>query len=158
MKTEIEAIIRSDFKYHSDGKLFYAVSRRGIKLGGRAGTWGSNKYRHVRILNKSFSEHQIIWFIHTGEWSTRALNIDHINGDKTDNRIENLRICSNSENQQNRHTHRKGSPIGVTKHSSGKWQAVRPIIWQGFDFGKRKYLGLFTLRSEAAAAVMESLK
>ena len=59
-----------------------------------------NGYRHGRINQRTYLAHRVIWAIHYGEWPNGE--IDHINGCKTDNRIENLRIASPSENRCNR--------------------------------------------------------
>lgn len=87
----------------------------------------------------------------------RGQQVDHINGNPLDNRRENLRIASNSQNQQNvRHSanQKRGGFKGVYWHkASGKWMAsigcgpLKPT-------GKRArvYLGLFTEPAEAARA------
>lgn len=80
---------------------------------------------------------------------------DHINGDKLDNRRENLRLCNNAENMRNR---------GMTaKNTSGfkgvywdkgrrKWHAQIKIFY------KQKYLGLFEDKKDAARAYNEAAK
>lgn len=69
--------------------------------------------------------------------------VDHINGDALDNRRENLRICTNAQNNQNRHNR----PYrGATWHTASKrWQASAKLN------KKQHYLGLFDTRKEAAA-------
>jgi hypothetical protein len=48
-----------------------------------------------------YSAHQVIMFLHHGKWSDKTLYIDHINGDKTNNNIDNLRFVSPTGNQKN---------------------------------------------------------
>ena len=74
-------------------------------------------------------------------------DIDHINGIKDDNRIENLRDVSKSVNLQNRKQapkHSSSGVLGVSWHEDcQKWRASIKIQ------GKKKYLGLFTSKEEA---------
>ena len=57
----------------------------------------STGYRYVEINGISYYSHRLIWFMHYGTWPKGQ--IDHINGIKDDNRIENLREATASENQ-----------------------------------------------------------
>ena len=77
--------------------------------------------------------------------------VDHINGDKLDNRKENLRLCTNSTNQANRKTRRgvskfKGVVLERRKNGRVFWKAT--IVFEG----KAEYLGSFATDLEAAAA------
>lgn len=77
--------------------------------------------------------------------------VDHLNGDKLDNRRSNLRVCSNSQNQANRQVFRGVSPFkGVVwqkrKNDTGAWKAQIVVR------GEVKYLGVFDTDVAAAAA------
>ena len=77
-------------------------------------------YIRVRVNDKMMKLHRLVYFFHNPDWSIYDScldnSIDHINGNKLDNKIGNLRIVNNSENQQNT-THCKGTPIkGVCFH------------------------------------------
>lgn len=81
--------------------------------------------------------------------SANLPEVDHINGERQDNRVENLRWASGSSNTRNREVCRtaKSKFNGVTAHQpSGKWQAS---AWLN---GKNKYIGLFAAEIEAALA------
>ena len=65
-------------------------------------------FNGIRILY-----HVIIWILSTGKDIPQGMEIDHINGNKIDNRIENLRIVTRRGNQQNRKTHRAGRLTGT---------------------------------------------
>lgn len=71
----------------------------GMKAGKIAGKDTSSGYRSIRIKHKSYSAHRLAWFYVHG--SMPAEFIDHINGVRYDNRIENLREANNSLNRQN---------------------------------------------------------
>jgi len=102
-----------------------------------------------RIFNKCFYAHRVIWLLETGEWPKDQ--IDHINGDRSDNRISNLRQVSNAENARNM-KRRKNKPDGVTgvywDKLTQKWRA------QICDSGRRIHIGLFDDMETAAAARM----
>ena len=69
-----------------------------------------NGYFKVNYASTNIKAHRLIWMLHYGY---TPIMLDHINGNKTDNRIENLREVTNRENAQNRQIHREGKPPGV---------------------------------------------
>jgi hypothetical protein len=86
---------------YCDGSLFVKNPqlRSKYKFGDKAGTLNKNGYRVIRISGKVFLEHRLIWLMHYGKLPTF---IDHINGIRNDNRIENLRESTLTQNQQNK--------------------------------------------------------
>lgn len=106
----------------------------------------SGGYKTGCVLKFSTKAHRVIWLYMTGDWPAR--DIDHINGDTTDNRWQNLRAATrleNSKNQKNRSTNTSGV-LGVSRESrSGMWKAQIQIN------GRRKNLGRFSTIEEAAA-------
>jgi hypothetical protein len=96
------------------------VSRRVFK-GDTAGVVGLVGYRYIGINNKRLLAHRIAWLITTEQWP--RFDIDHINGERADNRICNLREASRSENCHNakfRKTTQTGFK-GVYKNSTGRF-------------------------------------
>ena len=79
------------------------------------------------------------------------MEIDHINGDKLDNRRTNLRIVTPRQNQQNKKIHINGHLPGTHQHK-GKWQAR---IWIN---KKSNYLGTFSTPQEASAVYQEAIR
>ena len=106
-------------------------------------------YRHVGINNKNYLYHRVVYFIHNQKWeihdTSRENLIDHIDRDKLNNNIENLRVVTNQQNQWN--TDCKGYYF---KKASGKYQAQIMVN------GKMKYLGLFVNEDDARTAYLNA--
>ena len=78
----------------------------------------------------------------------KGMSVDHINGDTSDNRLENLRVCTHSDNSKNRKLNKNSSSgfKGVHKHNGGRWHARITAN------GKRISLGTFDSPIEASLA------
>ena len=101
---------RESFLYKQEtGELFWkkALSPR-IKVGDVAGCRNKEGYAHVRFGGKLYKAHRLIWLIMTGE-DPGLYDIDHINGDRSDNRWVNLRLATNSQNKLNISRHKNNS-------------------------------------------------
>lgn len=108
---------------------------------------GGPGYRQIRCFGAARYSHRIAFALAHGRWPKAT--IDHINGNRKDNRLANLREASRSENQCNRGRQKNNTSgvAGVHYHrASGKWQAYIAKA------GRQKHLGLFPTREEAAAA------
>lgn len=106
-----------------------------------------NGYIYARLMGRAIYAHRAAWAISYGEWPKG--DIDHINGDRADNRIANLRDVSRQENMRNAKRNRanRSGVVGVTWcRAARKWQAQIGIS------GKCKYLGIFSSRDDAVAA------
>lgn len=73
-----------------------------VRPGDRAGYRTSNGYLRVRVGSTHYRIHRLIWKLAYGEDPSEGMDIDHINQDRTDNRIKNLRLVSRKENISNR--------------------------------------------------------
>jgi hypothetical protein len=96
----------------------------------------TNGYFRVKLHGRCYFAHRIIFAIMTDKWPDQQ--IDHINGERCDNRWCNLREANFSENQQNTKLRRNSSGyMGVIWHKrDNKWQAQIMIenkfIWLGY--------------------------
>ena len=142
--------LNSLFEY-KDGALFWKVqpSQR-TKAGERAGSVNSRGYRTIRCQSKNIREHRAIFVMHYG-YDPEI--VDHINGDKLDNRIENLRAATKSSNMMNSVMPSKNTSVvkGVSwKKELSKWYAqIRVkgvVVWNQY----------FTELSDAAEAVKQA--
>jgi hypothetical protein len=144
--------LRRRFDYDpATGALTYRISLHiGMKVGEEAGSIKKSGYRNIGIDGKVYQAHRLVWVYVTGKEPGPVL--DHINGDRADNRIENLRDVSQSINLLNIHAPSKGNTAGmrgVTFHK--QCQKFHACIKKG---RRQTYLGLFDTREEAQAAYL----
>ena len=96
-------------------------------------------YRRVTIRNKFFLSHRVIWAIHYGSWPSN--NLDHINGIRNDNRIENLREATPQENKTNAKKS-KNNKSGVTgvlwRKECSRWLATICVNYHCIHIGHFK--------------------
>lgn len=108
-------------------------------------------YFKVTCRQRVYPVHRVVWALIHGEWPLDQ--IDHINGDRSDNRPENLRDVTNSENRKNCGLYRrnKSGVSGVRwRENRSRWEvSIR-------DKGSLKYLGLFRDFDEAVEVRREA--
>jgi HNH endonuclease len=137
------------FEY-KEGNLYWKIkASRRIKIGDKAGCLLSCGYIQLKIYTVNYLIHRIIWCYHFGPIVDK-LQIDHIDGNKTNNIIENLRLATNSQNQFNNKRARRNSKshiLGVDwSKASSKWRA------QICKNNKKIHLGFFVNQEDAIAA------
>lgn len=100
-------------------------------------------YLGCLVFKRPLAAHRVAWALHYGEWPA---TIDHINGDRADNRIANLRSVSEAENAKNRRPHQgnKSGTTGVIAHRD-RWRAYITHEYQQI------HLGVFDTLEEACA-------
>jgi len=142
--------IKSRLKYEPDtGHVFWI---KGPRSGKQAFTYTSKKGYYVSTFRHeggctTLAAHRVAWALYHGEWPSGQ--IDHIDGNKLNNRLVNLRDVVNAENAKNMamKSNNTSGVNGVYLHKqTGKWCA------QINAFGKTIGLGLFPKIEEAVIA------
>ncbi|HET8693565.1 MAG TPA: AP2/ERF family transcription factor [Aquabacterium sp.] len=136
--------LRGALACDADGKLYWKINKGGVKIGQEAGKINSDGYKSIGFMRKTYLAHRIVWALSYGDWPTQS--IDHIDGNKTNNALSNLRLANHSQNQANRFATSSTGFKGVSKLPNGRFQAQA-----GGNVGK-KYLGTFNTAEEAAQA------
>ena len=135
--------IKELFHYNEHTGDFTRLIKRGSShVGDIAGSITWNGYTSIYIDGKNYRAHQLAWLYVHGVWPDT--DIDHINRNKSDNRIVNLRLASRSQNNINSglHSHNTSGFRGVYA-SRNKWAAQIKLN------GKKIYLGRFNTAEEA---------
>lgn len=117
------------------------------KAGTISGGRGYDGYKKVYVDKVPYRSARLVWFYMTKEWPKQL--VDHINGDRTDDRWCNLREANFSENGQNRTVKKNSSSgyLGVYYHKSrDRWCASIQVD------GKEKFLGRFKDKEDAREA------
>lgn len=142
-----------DYLRYENGKLFWTKKPcKKVIVGDEAGSINKNTgYKEVGFKGKLYLAHRVVWFLVKNEQPPEIL--DHINNDKSDNHIENLREATSSQNNSNAKIRKDNTSgvKGVTWYKQGnKWQASLRLN------NKRIHLGSFTDLADAEQAVKQA--
>jgi hypothetical protein len=142
------------FSYDPDtGALRWRVrAARCVQVGDLAGARKQDGYIQVTYQKRCYQAHRIAWAITHGEWPNV---VDHINGDRADNRLANLREVTVHENMQNqRRAHRSNKSAGILGvhfySRTGRWRATN---WAN---GRNRFLGYYATADEASAVYLKA--
>lgn len=137
-------------RYEPDtGRFFWLIDRpRRTKAGDEAGHKNKKGYIEIRYNHKTFNAHRIAWYLQMGE-DPKDMEIDHVNGERSDNRFVNLRIANQVENARNR---KKLKP--KTSRHKGVYWYTRKQKWRAAIGCKGRciHLGYFHDEYEAHLA------
>ena len=146
------AEVASVLRYDPDTGEFRWIGRRSLRVrdGDRAGSLSSRGYWCIRIGGVNYQAHRLAWLLVHGAWPNGE--IDHVNGIKTDNRLENLREASRELNTRNLRTAKRTNRVGLlgVSRDGSKWRAS---IRLG---GRNVYLGRFSDPGSAHRAHVEA--
>ena len=138
------------FQYLPDGNLVFKRDPRHPEcahakmIGRRVGGDDGHGYLMCMLMGHKAKVHQVVWLLHTGAFPTKP--IDHINRNRRDNRIENLRLATDLENMQN--------IVAATAPGAGTWKSPRSgrHMARMTHKGKKIYLGYYDTKEAANAA------
>lgn len=141
--------------YNPETGIFIWAERTGrrVKAGDLAGAKTAHGYIAIRVYRKNYLAHRLAYFYVNGKWPEQF--IDHINGIRNDNRIENLRqatMLENNRNTKNRVTNTSGFKGVSFNRNTGRWVARLKIKNQ------RSLRGAYATAEEAGAAYKEFAK
>jgi hypothetical protein len=128
--------------------------RNHIAAGSVAGTPGRHGYIGVRVKGPKYMAHRLAWLWVHGEWP--LLLIDHIDGNKSNNRIENLRLVTNGQNAFNRGSRKGTLTLPAPSRISGGVSRERFRARIVID-GKNIHLGSFDTEAEAKACFLTAV-
>ena len=141
--------LRSVLHYAQETGIFtwkVSTSRR-VKAGYIAGSLDGGGYLSIKVCSRPYLAHRLAWLYTYGEWPKDQ--IDHINRNRSDNRISNLRDVSHKQNGQN-----ASKPSNNTSGHPGVYWHKRDSKWvaQIRHNYKQINLGCFTNIEEAVSA------
>ncbi len=153
MKTTSIERLKQVLRYEPETGKLYFIARADAhpsfnsRWAGKEAITANNGHGYLRgnVDGTLMLAHRIAWALHFGEWPNAA--IDHINGNRADNRIENLRLANKQQNAWNSKPRQGSSKFkGVSWHDCGQWVA------QITREDRSSYIGLFPSEIEAAKA------
>lgn len=129
------------------GKLSWITSCKGRQKEKAIGTLNKSGYLVFQYRYKQYKTHRVAWFLQNRVWPTQ---IDHINKDKSDNRLANLRDATHSINQHNREMPLPSSGLvgACYRKNKNKWSASIRLN------NKSVFLGNFDSPEEASFAYL----
>lgn len=132
-------LLKELFNYNQDtGELTWKVrSAYNVQPGAEAGSVSGQGYREVQIAGRTHKCHRLIWMMTYGNFPSTT-DIDHINGDRADNRLTNLRLASRKQNPANRKVPANSSSgfKGVAPHGKG-FRAYLTVNGSRINLGTR---------------------
>jgi hypothetical protein len=135
-----------EFFEYKDGVLYWKKNQSNIKSGAIAGNQRQDGYIDIGFKGKLIRAHRLIWLMHHGYMPEF---LDHINGVRNDNRLENLRVATRTQNQMNlkkRIDNSSGCSGVFWNKQRNKWAARIQIN------KKAKHIGLFSTIEDAIVA------
>lgn len=133
------------------GEFTWAMPGKNRVVGRVAGTL-SRGYIRIRVDIQRYSAHRLAFLWMEGRWPEDE--VDHIDGEKTNNRWANLRDASRAENMQNERKARTSSSTGILGVSLFRGKFAASIKTDG----KKKHLGFFDTPEEASAVYRSAKK
>jgi hypothetical protein len=131
-----------------DGRTGELVRQLGYDIGFKGGS-GGGQYKRIKIAGKPHTVHRLIAEAFLHDYS-EDLDVDHINNERSDNRVENLRMVTRGENLRAK---RKKFEGASSQYRGVSWNKEK-CCWRASlsNNSKRKHIGSFDCEHEAAIA------
>jgi hypothetical protein len=131
--TLTQDLLKELFDY-KDGELYWKLKPAiRVSIGDIAGSLSSNGYKQVYVNSKPYLNHRIIFAMHNGFFPKQ---IDHIDGNPLNNKIENLREVTNTQNAYNKKCINKYGIKGISLHKkTGKYHVRLTTNGKQMSFG-----------------------
>jgi hypothetical protein len=145
MQTLTLELVNEYLTYDAEtGNLYQRKKRPHIQVGSLAGCLRHTGYRYIELKGRKYPAHHIVWLLETGEVPTKFL--DHIDGEKSNNHISNLREVTNKQNTENRGKQRNNTTgyKGVTYN-----KRLNKYIAQIQHNSKQMHIGVYSTAYEA---------
>ena len=140
MKSLEQDLLKELLNYDPETGVFtWAVDRGNVKAGSIAGCLFMQGYIGISINKSSYKAHRLAWIYMYGV-IPKGLTVDHKNGNKSDNSLDNLRLATTAQQNQNAKIYASNTSgfVGVVWHKqSNKWRAYITVNKQ------TKHLGSF---------------
>lgn len=145
-----------DLNYETGELRWTAAASLGRLTGRVAGCVSNNGYRHIKIGKRMYLAHRLIWLIVHGEWPDGQ--IDHIDGDRLNNAVDNLRVATAAQNLQNISVTGRKTVSGLAGACFRPGGTRRRDRWESRIRvnGVLRYLGSFTSPEDAHAAYLSA--
>lgn len=151
-----QARLKELLKYDPDaGQWTWLVTRGGAKAGSIVSHREGSGYIQFTIDRKNYRSCRLAWLYMTGEWPNGF--IDHIDRVRTNDRWNNLRLATRSQNKANSAAYANNS-VGFKGVSLVRSCRSKPYVARIGVNGKSKHLGLFSTPEEANAAYTKAAK
>ena len=137
--------LRQVLSYSPENGLFIWRVSLGYRVrpGASAGFYCSKGYHSIQISGSTYRAHRLAWLYVYGVWPT--LDIDHINGDPSDNRIANLREATPQQNIMNS----KRASNKKSKYRGVRWYSYKGIEGWRVSFMGQHIRGIFSTEEDA---------
>lgn len=144
-----QKLLQEIFSYEDGNLIWKQQTGRRISVGNIAGR-NCHGYRMIGLFQKQYMAHRLIFMFHHGYFPAE---VDHIDGNKSNNKIENLRAATHAENLRNQ----KLRSDSVSGHKNVYW-SKREQKWRvGIVVNKKqKHIGYFKDRELAELVAIES--
>jgi hypothetical protein len=144
---ELDYLLSQLWYDDSNGEFRWIVPKRGIKPWSVAGYINDQGYKIICLDKTKYRVHRLVWLCETGH--APKGEIDHINGDRTDNRFSNLRDVTRAENKRN-----VGKPVNnTTGYQNIMWyEPLKKWHVQISKNSKKNHIGYFLTLNEAIEA------